>query len=97
MSIVYSGGLWTVFLLAAVSCGYVWALNGPRRMYKIIGFVAALVIVASQFLPEAHVFRVRVTEGLHWWLWAIIIGAPVLAYALLVRRIKRKVDAKHES
>jgi len=97
MSIVYNGGLWTVFLLTTVSFGYVWALNGPKRAYKILLALAAFTIIASQLLPATHAFRLSVAEGLHWWLWALTIGIPVLAYAWLVRLIKRKADAKHDT
>jgi len=97
MSIVYSGGLWTVFLLTAVSFGYVWALDAPKRAYKILLAIAIFAIIASQFLPATHTFRLSVAEGLHWWRWAISIGIPVLGYAWLVRLIKRKADEKHDS
>ncbi len=97
MSIVYNGGLWTVFLLTTASCGYVWALNGPKRAYKFLLALAAFTIIASQFLPASHAFRISVAEGLHWWRWAITIAIPVLGYAWLVRQIKRKADAKHDS
>jgi hypothetical protein len=97
MSIVYNGGLWTVFLLTSVSFGYVWALNAPKRAYKILLALAVFTIIASQFLPAGHAFRLSVAEGLHWWRWAITIGIPVLGYAWLVRLIKRKADAKHDS
>ena len=97
MSIVFNGGLWTVFLITAVSCGYVWALNGPKRGYHILLGLAVLVIIASQFLPETHAFRISVAKGLHWWRWAITFAIPVLGYAWLVRLIKRKVEAKHDT
>ena len=96
MSILYAGGLWTVFLITAVSMGYVWALNLPRRAYTLLLAVAVAVILLSQALPASHLFRIRVFEGLHWWLWAIIIAIPILTYAFVVRWIKRKVEAKDD-
>ncbi len=97
MSVVYGGGLWSVFLITAVFCGYIWALNGPKWSYKALFLLALTVILASQFIGESHLFRVRVAEGLNWWKWAAMIAAPVLLYALAVRAIKKKVNAKNDS
>ncbi|MCF6273580.1 MAG: hypothetical protein L3J37_10400 [Rhodobacteraceae bacterium] len=96
MSILYAGGLWTVFLVFGVSAGYNWALNGPKWMYRALLGAAVFVIVASQFLPETHLFNIRVTEGLNWWKWAILIAIPVFLYAKLVRWLKRKADARDD-
>jgi len=96
MSILYAGGLWTVFLITALAMGYVWALNLPRRVHKLLSGAAIAVIALSQFLPESHMFRIRVFEGLHWWFWAIMIAIPVLTYALLLRWIKQKAEARND-
>ena len=97
MSILYSGGLWTVFLILAMVSGYVWVLGGPRWAYKTLGLVAIVVIFSSQLLPEAHVFRIRVFEGLYWWFWATMIAIPVIAYSMLVRWIKQKASARYDA
>lgn len=97
MSILYSGGLWTVFLILGVSFGYIWALNGPKWGYWVLTFLAVLIIGASQLLPLSHAFRVRIGEGLHWWLWAAAIAIPVIAYAMLIRWIKRKAYARDDT
>ncbi len=96
MSIVYNGGMWTVALIWALFCGYIWALNGPKWAYKAVHIIAILVIVAALLLPETHVFRVRIIEGLQWWKWALAILIPVFGYAALVRWIKKKADARHD-
>jgi hypothetical protein len=96
MSILYSGGLWTIFLITAVSCGYVWVLNAPRVAYKVLIILALIAIIGSQVLPESHLFRISVSEGLHWWKWALAVAIPVLGYGLLVRWIKKKADARHD-
>ena len=97
MSILYAGGLWTIFLVTSVAMGYVWALNLPRSGYKVLLAAALAIIVMSQFLPAAHPFRMRVFEGLHWWFWAIMIAIPVLAYAMLVRWIKKKAETRDDA
>lgn len=96
MSILYSGGLWTVFLITAIACGYVWVLNGPRITYKVLIVLAIITIIGSRLLPEAHLFRISVSAGLHWWKWALAVAIPVLGYGLLVRWIKKKADARHD-
>lgn len=96
MSILYSGGLWTVFLITTLACGYVWVLNGPRIAYKMLVVAAVLVVAASQVLPDTHLFRISVSAGLHWWKWALAVAIPVLGYGLLVRWIKKKADARHD-
>ena len=97
MSILYSGGLWTVALIWGVSCGYVWALNGPRWAYKALSALAVLVVAAAFLLSETHVYRLRIIEGLHWWKWALAIGSIAVGYGLLVRWIKKKADARYDS
>ncbi|NOR61743.1 MAG: hypothetical protein GQ535_04510 [Rhodobacteraceae bacterium] len=97
MAILYSGGMWTVALVFGVSCGYVWALNGPRMAYKALLLLSILVVAAALLLPETHMFRVRIVEGLHWWKWALAIAIPVFGYGMLVRWIKTKADARHDS
>jgi len=97
MSLLYAGGLWTVFVIVTLGFGYIWALNGPRWGYKALLFLAALTIIASQFLNETHAFRISISEGLHWWKWAALVGFPVLIYAMVIRSIKRKVNAKNDS
>ncbi len=96
MSILYSGGLWTVFLITALASGYVWVLSGPKIAYKSLILIAIIVIIFSQFLPTAQPFRVSVAAGLHWWKWALAIAIPVFGYGLLVRWIKKKADARHD-
>lgn len=96
MSFLYAGGLWTIALIVGVSAGYIWALNLPRWAYKALLAMAALVVAVSQALPETHLFRISVAEGLHWWRWALTIGLPILAYAMVIRWIKRKADARHD-
>jgi len=97
MSILYSGGLWTVAIILGLGLGYVWALNGPGWAYKALVIVAAIVIAGALFLPELHVFRIRILEGLNWWKWAFAIAIPVLGYGMLVRWIKKKADARHDT
>ena len=97
MSIIYSGGMWTVALITAVLCGYVWALDGPKIAYKVLLAAAVLIMILALFLPEAHVFRFRIVEGLHWWKWALAIAVPVGLYAALLRWIKKKADARHDA
>ena len=97
MSLLYAGGLWTVFLITALGCGYIWALNGPRWGYRALLLLAVLIIGASQFIDETHAFRISIAEGLHWWKGAILIAFPVLLYAMVIRSIKRKVNAKNDS
>jgi len=96
MSILYNGGMWTVAVILGLSFGYIWALNGPKWAYKAVLILAAIVVLAALLLPEAHVFRLRIVEGLHWWKWAVAIGIPVVGYGLLVRWIKKKADARHD-
>ena len=96
MSIIYAGGLWTIALIAGVSAGYIWALNVPRWAYKALFAVAVLTVAVSQALPESHLFRISVAEGLHWWRWALTIAFPVLIYAMLIRWIKRKAEARND-
>jgi len=96
MSLLYAGGLWTVFLITALGCGYIWALNGPRWGYRVLLILAALVIITSQFLDGSHAFRISVAQGLHWWKWAVLIAFPVLIYAMVIRSIKRKVNAQND-
>jgi len=97
MSTLYAGGLWSVFLITAISMGYVWALNLPRLAHKVLLGAAIVVIVISQLLPESHLFRIRVFEGLQWWFWAFIIFLPVFGYVLLLRWVKRKAKARDDS
>lgn len=97
MSILYSGGMWSVAIILGVSCGYVWALDGPKWSYKALSLLAIGVVLAAFLLPEAHVFRVRIIEGLRWWKWALAVGLPILAYGILVRWIKKKADARYDS
>jgi len=97
MSLLYAGGLWTIAVIAALMAGYIWALGWPRWANWVLLAAAVLVVILSQFLPATHLFNVSVAEGLHWWRWALTIAAPVLAYALVIRWIKRKVDARHDS
>ena len=97
MSIVFSGGMWTVALITAVLCGYVWALDGPKIAYKLVFSGAILIMVLALFLPEAHVFRMRIVEGFHWWKWALAIAVPVGLYTVFLRWIKKKADARHDS
>ncbi len=97
MSLLYAGGLWSVFLIFGVSAGYVWALNGPRWAYRALAVAAGAVIAFSWFLPEDHVFRVRVAEGLIWWFWAVMFSIPVGLYVWWVRWLKKKVDQRHDT
>lgn len=97
MSILYSGGMWTVAIIFWVSCGYVWVLDGPKWLYKVLILFAIGAILAALLLPETHVFRVRIVEGLQWWKWALAVGIPILAYGMLVRWIKKKADARYDS
>ncbi len=96
MSILYGGGMWTVALIWGVSCGYVWALNGPKWAYKALFLLAIVAILGALALPEMHMYRVRIVEGLHWWKWALAVMIPVVGYGLLVRFIKKKADARHD-
>lgn len=96
MSFLYNGGLWTVFLAAIVLFGYIWALNGPKWAYGAVLFLAFGVISGALFLPDAHPFRIRILEGLHWWKWAFAIGLPIAGYALIIRWIKRKVAKRDD-
>ncbi len=96
MSVFYSGGLWSITLIIGVLMGYNWALNGPRWAYKALLGLGVAVIIISQLLPAAHPFRISVAEGLVWWFWAIVIAIPVLAYAKLVRWLRRKAEARHD-
>ncbi len=96
MSLLYTGGLWTIFLIVGVSMGYNWALNGPRWAYRALLGLGVLLVVISQILPESHLFHMRVEEGLIWWFWATIIAIPVLLYARAVRWLRRKADAKND-
>ena len=97
MSLLYAGGLWTVALLTAISAGYLWALSGRRLAYYILLGVAVVVTIGSQFLPEQHAFRQSILEGLIWWRWAITLAIPILLYAVLVRWLKRKANARHDA
>ncbi len=97
MGILYSGGLWTVALIFGLSCGYVWALDGPRWCYKALLLLVILVISGAFLLPDAHVFRLRIIEGLHWWKWALAIALPIFAYGMLVRWIKKKAEARYDT
>ncbi len=97
MSLLYAGGLWTVFLITALGCGYIWALNGPRWGYKALLLLAVVVISGSQLLADIHPFRVSIAEGLGWWKWAVLIAIPVLVYAMAIRWIKTKVNAQNDS
>jgi len=97
MSILYNGGMWTVALIAGLSFGYIWALNGPKWAYRAVLLLAFVVILGALLLPDAHAFRIRILEGLHWWKWAVALALPVLGYSLLVRWIKVKVDARNDA
>ena len=97
MDILYSGGMWTVALVFGLSCGYVWALNGSKLFYKALLLLSIIVICAAFLLPETHLFRMRIAEGLHWWKWAVAISIPVVGYGMLVRWIKLKADARHDT
>jgi hypothetical protein len=85
-----------VALIWGVSCGYVWALNGPRWAYKALSGLAVLAICTAFLLPETHLYRRRIVEGLIWWKWALVIGTVVAGYGWLLRWIKRKADARHD-
>jgi len=97
MDILYAGGLWTVVLISGVLAGYNWALNGSRRTYWLLLGAAIVTIAISQLLPDTHLFNKRIAEGLHWWRWALTIAVPVLGYAMVIRWIKRKANARHDS
>ena len=97
MSILYNGGLWTVALIFGLSCGFVWALSGPRWAYKALLLLAVIAILSVFLLPDGHVFRARIVDGLHWWKWALAVAIPVIGYGLLVRWIKKKADARYDS
>ncbi len=96
MSVLYAGGLWSVFLFTALGCGYIWALNGPRWAYGALLGLAVLVITGSQALPETHPLRISIAAGLHWWKGAALVAFPVLLYAMGIRWIKKKVNARHD-
>lgn len=97
MSLLYAGGLWTIAVIYALICGYIWALNGPRWGYKAALVGAILVIIGSQVLSPNHLFNISVGEGLQWWRWAITISIPVLIYAMGIRWLKKKASARYDA
>lgn len=96
MSLLYAGGLWTIALIGGLLAGYNRVLAGPRWGYFALLAAAAATIAIALFLPNSHLFHIRVAEGLHWWRWALTIAFPVLIYAMLIRWIKRKAEARND-
>ena len=91
-----SGGLWTVAIVSALALGYARAFNTGKRGYLAVLGLAALVIAASQFLPESNVFRTEVRGDLLFLFWLAVLAIPVLGYALLVRWAKRNAKSPGE-
>ena len=92
-----SGGLTSVILIALLALGYARVLDAPRRVYIGIGLVVLLTIIGSQFLPTGHIFRVRIAGSFAFMGRALIWVSPILAYALVIRWVRKKTRDQEEN
>ncbi|MGE4610326.1 MAG: hypothetical protein AAED33_02795 [Paracoccaceae bacterium] len=85
-----SGGLVTVLLITFLLLGYARVLRAPRKVYIGIAVLAMFAVVGSQFLPQGHIFRVKIAGSFGFWGRALLWAAPVFVYGLLIRWIRKK-------
>lgn len=89
-----SGGLVTVILITFLALGYARVLNAPRSVYIGIAVLVVLTIIGSQFLPQGHIFRIRIADSFGFWGRALLWVSPILAYGLIIWRIRRKTRGR---
>ncbi len=76
----------TLFALALAR-----AMRAPAGTWRWILGVAATALVASQVLPEGNAFRQDVAGSATTLFWIGLGLAPVAAYAVLVRALRRRI------
>ena len=92
-----SGGLTSVILIALLALGYARVLDAPRRVYIGIGLGVLLAIIGSQFLPAGNIFRTSIADSFAFMGRAIIWISPILAYALVIRWVRKKTRDREEN
>lgn len=92
-----SGGLGAVILLAFLLLGYARVLRAPRLIYIGIAALAIFAIVGSQFLPQGHIFRVKIADSFGFWGRALLWSSPIIVYGLLIRWIRKKTRLREEN
>jgi molybdopterin/thiamine biosynthesis adenylyltransferase len=89
--------MFLVFAVAGALWGMGWMMGSSHRARWIsIGVLFALVILEQLLLPEGHPLRLATGGSVVPWL--LLGGAAViaLAYASVVRRLKRRAEAREE-
>jgi len=64
--------------------------GAPRGSWRYVLGAAALALAASQTLPEGNAFRADVAGSARTLFWVGLGLIPVAAYAVLVRRLRRR-------
>lgn len=63
--------------------------EAPRGTWRFVLGAAVVMIAASQLLPPGHPLRVDVGSWARWGGWGVVAAAPVVAYGLMIRRLRR--------
>jgi GNAT superfamily N-acetyltransferase len=71
-------------------------VRAPAGTWRYIVVAALLLLLASQLLPAGHPLRADLVAGLGTLGWLALAAAPILAYGLVLRRLRRRtgVDAQ---
>ncbi len=94
---IFSGGIWSICIMAGLAFGYARVFNAKRWVHFIIIGIAVALVLISQILPQGHVFRQSVRQDLIFLFWAGAIAVPVGIYTLFIRWARRKVEARHDA
>ncbi len=78
----------TVFALLAARL-----FKAPRGSWRLILGAAVAGVAASQLLAPGHPLRVDVAGGARSLFWIAVALVPVAAYALMIRRLRRRSGA----
>jgi GNAT superfamily N-acetyltransferase len=82
-----------VVLVAAVALVAARRLGAPPGSWRRIVGVAVLVLAASQALPPGHPLRADLVGSARTLGWLALAAAPIAAYALWIRALRRRTGA----
>lgn len=68
-------------------------LRAPAGSWRWIAAAAVAVLAGSQLLPEGNAFRADVAGSLRSLFWVGVAAIPVAAYAVMIRRLRRRTGA----
>ncbi len=68
-------------------------MEAPAGTWRYIAGAGVVAVLASQALPAGHPLRVDLVASAEDLGWLALVTAPILVYALLIRRLRRRTGA----